>query len=107
MTGNIKTQYCDICGKSSSHERGTFKCKKINGELFALNASFTEQLKKVSDDFTEFVASEQESKMNAGIPSEYARSEGGGLNLQTLFADSVRALKCLECGHLVRLSRLP
>lgn len=107
MSKHIKTQYCSICGKSASHEQGTFKCKEIDGELFVLNTSFSERLKKVSSDFTEFVISEQDGNMNGDTPSEYAISEGGGQSLQALFANSIRALKCLECGHLVRLSRLP
>ena len=50
---------------------------------------------------------EHEGRMNYQTPPEYAMIDAGGLNLRDLFANSIRALKCEKCGHLIRLSRLP
>lgn len=103
----MTVKYCKICGSDTEHEKGTFKCHEVDGELFELTISSDEALKKVSQGFSDFVMDEHEGQMNSETPSEYGKTEGGGLNLQELFANSIRAMKCEKCGHLIKLSRLP
>ena len=103
MTG----KYCKICGSDTTHEKGTFKCHEIEDELFELTISTDEARKKLSQGFSDFVMDEHEGWMNSETPPEYAKTETGGLNLRDLFANSIRAMKCGKCGHLIKLSRLP
>lgn len=103
----MTVKYCKICGSDTEHEKGTFKCHEVDGELFELTISSDEVLKKVSQGFSDFVMDEHEGQMNSETPPEYAQTEAGGLNLMDLFANSIRAMKCEKCGHLIKLSRLP
>jgi hypothetical protein len=103
----MTVKYCKICGTDTTHDKGTFKCHEVKGELFELTISSDEALKKLSDGFSDFVTDEHEGWMNSQTPPEYAMTEAGGLNLQDLFANSIRAMKCEKCGHLIKLSRLP
>jgi hypothetical protein len=45
--------------------------------------------------------------MDGGSPSEYASTENAGLNFEEMFATQVRSLKCGQCQHLIKISRLP
>jgi len=103
----MKIKYCKSCAVNTHHRLGTFKCKDINGELFELNVTLNDALKKVSDDFVQFAQTEKDNRIDTKATIEYINSDKGNLNINELFANSVRALKCSECGHLIRLSRLP
>jgi hypothetical protein len=103
----MTVKYCKICETDTTHEKGTFKCHDIDGELFELTITSDEALKKLSDGFSDFVMDEHRGQMNSETPPEYAMTETGGLNLRDLFANSIRAMKCEKCGHLIKLSRLP
>ena len=48
MIGDIKLKYCPICEENTNHEQGCFKIKEINGELFHLDATLSDSLKKIS-----------------------------------------------------------
>jgi hypothetical protein len=87
--------------------RGVFKSKEINGELFHLKPSMSELMKKNSDSFRDFILEEHDGVMDAYSPSEYASSKKGGLNFEEMFAPQVRSLKCSKCQHLIKNSRFP
>ena len=103
----MKIKYCENCAVNTHHRLGTFKCKDINGELFELNVTLNDALKKVSDDFVQFAQTKKDNRIDTKATIEYINSDKGSLNINELFANSIRALKCLECGHLIKLSRLP
>lgn len=107
MTKDNDKKYCKVCVVNTRHQYGTFKCKDIKGELFQLNVTLNDALKKISDDFVPFAQAEKDNRIDANTPVEYVNTDNGKSNTEELFANSVRALKCLECGHLIKLSRLP
>lgn len=107
MATITKVVHCKICDASTDHVKGTFKCKEIQGELFHLDTSVSDSLRKVSAGFSDYVVEEENGLVDSGSPAEYAKSVGGGLNFEELFAPTVRSLKCKDCGHLIRISRLP
>lgn len=107
MVGDIVKKHCLICDKKTDHEQGNFKSHEIGGELFHLDVSLDDALKKMSDGFRDFVLEEQNGLMDTESPEEYAQTFGGGLDFETLFAPVVRSLKCDGCGHLIKLGRLP
>ena len=107
MVGDIVNKYCPICDENTEHEQGCFKSKEIRDELFHLDVSTSESMKKLSNGFREFVMDEQDGIMDADSSSEYGRSGGGGLNFEEIFATVVRSLKCSGCGHLIQIGRLP
>ena len=90
----------------TSHEQGTWKSERINGELYHLNVTTDDALKGISKSFKDFIRDEQDGVMDSSSPEKFVQHTGG-LDFQTLFAQSIRALKCSECGHLIRISRLP
>ena len=103
----MTVKYCKICGTDTIHEKGTFKCHEVDGELFELTITSDEALKKLSGGFSDFVMDDHGGTMNSATPPEYAQIDTGRLNLQEMFANSIRAMKCEKCGHLIKLSRLP
>ena len=107
MIGDIVEKYCSICNENTEHEQGCFKCKEIGNELFHLDVSVSESMKKLSNGFKDFVMKEQGGVMDGDSPEEYSQTIGAGLNFEELFASTVRSLKCSGCGHLIKISRLP
>lgn len=107
MIGDIVEKYCPICLEDTLHEQGCFKSKKIGNELFHLDVSVSESMKKLSNGFRDFVMEEQDGVMNGDSTEEYAQTIGVGLDFEELFASTIRSLKCQQCGHLIRISRLP
>ena len=107
MATITKVVHCKICNASTDHVQGTFKCKEIQGELFHLDTSVSDSLRKVSEGFRDYVREESGEMMDSQSPAEYVESVEGGLNFGELFAPTVRSLKCEDCGHLIRISRLP
>jgi len=107
MAKDQSKKYCKICADNTGHQLGTFKCKDINGELFELNVTLTDALKKISDNFVQFAQTKKDNRIDSNTPVEYVNTNNGKSNIEDLFANSIRALKCLECGHLIKLSRLP
>jgi hypothetical protein len=75
--------------------------------LFHLDVTLTDSLKKVSEGFKDFVIDEKHGFADSNSPSEYAVTENAGLNFEEMFATQVRSLKCSNCQHLIKLSRLP
>ena len=78
MIGDIVEKYCPIC-------------QKIGDELFHLDVSVSESMKKLSNGFREFVLEEQGGIMDGDSPEEYAQTVGGGLNLEEMFSTRVRS----------------
>ena len=107
MTNEHGKKYCKICAINTGHQLGTFKCKKVNGEFFELNVTLNDALKQISDDFVQFAQTKKGNCIDTKAPIEYINTNNGKSNIEDLFANSVRALKCLGCGHLIKLSRLP
>ena len=107
MISDVQKKYCPVCKKNTIHEQGCFKSREIGNELFHLEVSLDTSLKNLSDGFKDFVRQEQQGVMDSDSPGHYARNVAGGLNLTELFASVIRSLKCEECGHLIRISRLP
>ena len=107
MICDIKTKYCPVCAENTDHMQGNFRSKRINGELYHLESSSTESLKKLSQGFNEYVIEKQGGIMNGTSPEEYAKTSQAGLNFEELFAPQVRSLKCCQCQHLIKISRLP
>ena len=107
MIGDIKLKYCPICCENTDHEQGCFKSKEIKGELFHLDVTLSDSIKKVSKGFRDFVIDEKDGFMDTDSPSEYAGSRRGGLNFEEMFASQVRSLRCSQCQHLIKISRLP
>ena len=105
MIGDIKQKYCPVCDKKTDHEQGCFKSKSIGRELFHLDVSTDEALKNLSSGFRDFVIQEQDGVMDADSSGEFAQSPTAGLDFETLFASTVRSLKCDSCGHLIPISR--
>ena len=107
MIGGIFEKYCPICQENTEHLLGCFKSQKIGDELFHLDVSVSESVKKLSNGFRNFVLKEQGGVMDGDRPEEFAETVGGGQNFEELFASTVRSLKCSECGHLIQIGRLP
>ena len=107
MNGDVKPKYCPVCVENTDHVQGTYKCKEINGELFHFDVSLSDSLKKVSAGYMDFVLEGHDGVMDYDSPSHYAESSEGGLNFGELFDPQVRSLKCVGCGHLLKISRLP
>jgi len=99
-------KFCKICNTTTTHTKGTFKCRNIEDELFILETSTDEALKNLSAGFNQFTQTDSEL-INSQSPVDYIKSENGELNLNDLFAKSIRAFKCTECGHLIQLSKFP
>ena len=55
MVGDIVEKYCPICDEKTEHEQGNFKSKEIGDELFHLDVSVSESMKKLSDGFKKFI----------------------------------------------------
>jgi len=100
-------EFCKICHCKTLHKKGTFKSREIEGELFELTTSTTEALKKLSTGFNQHIRNQQEQLINSQAPLDYINSDNGQVGISDLFANSIRALKCTACGHLIKLSRLP
>jgi hypothetical protein len=107
MIGDIKLKYCPICDETTDHLQGCFKSKEIKGELFHLDVTLSDSLKKISAGFSGFLFEEKDGFADSNSPSEYASTENAGLNFEEMFATQVRSLKCGQCQHLIKLSRLP
>ena len=107
MNGEIKLKYCPVCESDTDHLQGCFKYKKVNGEIFHYDVSLSDSLNNVSAGYKDFVVDENNGMMNGDTPDEYAESSQGGLNFGELFAPQVRSLKCVGCGHLLKISRFP
>ena len=107
MVGEIGVKYCPICDEDTDHQKGIFKTKKIEGELFHLNTSLHSSLKKVSVGYKDFVVGENNGVMNGDTPDEYVETRKGGVDFEELFSPQVRSLKCTQCLHLIKISRFP
>ncbi len=107
MIGEIKVTYCPICESDTDHLQGCFKCKEVSGELFHFDVSLTDTMRKLSSGFKDFVLEEHEGQMDDDSPKQYADTKSGGINFEELFATQVRSLKCSQCQHLIKISRLP
>lgn len=57
--------------------------------------------------FSGFLFEEKDGFADSNSPSEYAVTKNAGLNFEEMFATQVRSLKCGQCQHLIKLSRLP
>jgi len=99
---------CKICNTNTLHEKGTFKYKEIDGQLFELTTSTSDALKHMSEGFNQFTETEHNSVViGSETAIEYIHSDTAKPSILELFARSIRAEKCIECGHLIKLSRLP
>jgi len=78
-----------------------------NNELFELTTSTNDALKNLSNGFNQFALTEQGFSIDSETPIDYVQSNSGKSTIAELFASSIRALRCTECGHLIQLSRLP
>lgn len=107
MIRGIKPKYCPICDEDTDHQQGCFKCKEINGELFHFDVSLSDSLQKVGAGYKDYVIGENNGVMDADSPTHYSTSKQGGLDFGDLFAPNVRSLKCVDCGHLLKISRFP
>jgi len=100
-------KFCKICHCKTLHKTGSFKFRKIEGELFELTMSTTEALKNLSSGFNQHVHKQQEQLINSQTPLDYINADNGQMAISYLFTNSIRASKCIACGHLIKLSRLP
>ena len=72
-----------------------------------MESSFEDARKNLSDGFRNFVVEEQAGVVAQGAAAEYINTEKAQPIFHQLFAKRVRALKCSECNHLIKLSRFP
>ncbi len=107
MIGEIKVTYCPICESDTDHLQGCFKCKEVSGELFHFDVSLTDTMRKLSSGFKDFVLEGHGGVMDGDVTDEYVKTRKGGLDFEKLFSPQVRSLKCVSCGHLLKISRLP
>ena len=107
MNGDIRLKYCPICECDTDQLQGCFKIKEINGELFHLDISQSDSLKKVSAGFKNFVVDKKDGVMNGDTPSEYLETKKRGFDFEEMFSPQVRSLKCIKCLHLIKISKLP
>ena len=99
--------FCKNCHTETTHTKGTFRCGNIEGELFVLKTSTDETLKKLSGGFNHFIEANQEPAINSQATVDYIKSDNAKSNIAELFSKSIRAFKCMECGHLIKFSKLP
>ena len=111
---NTKIKFCNICNIDTEHEQGNFQSKRINGELFHLQESMDESLGKLSSGFSKFVTEENNGLANREtIVDALCNNLESNIDEDSFFTPfslspkRIRSLKCSECGHLIRLSKLP
>ena len=75
MIGGIFEKYCPICQENTEHLLGCFKSQKIGDELFHLDVSVSESVKKLSNGFRNFVLKEQGGVMDGDRPEKYGSLE--------------------------------
>ena len=98
---------CKICNTHTIHEKGTFKCNEIDGQLFELTTSTSDALSHLSEGFNQFTEIDHRVAIDSETAIDYIHSDTAKSSILELFSSSIRAEKCIECGHLIKLSRLP
>lgn len=99
-------KHCEICKKDTDHEKGNFKVHaREDGCLFHEAETFDEKLSSMSNAFTQHVVDDQGGIATQASVGEFVKSKKDAFG--SLFAQSIRAFKCSECGHLIKLSKLP
>ena len=100
---------CPACRSETKHECGLFKAVEINGQLVSVESSLSDDTQTLSDRYKQFVI-----KKGGELSQESLRTflnqqliQQGSHPLSRMFARRYRARKCIQCGHLVKLSRLP
>ena len=100
-------KYCPICKEETEHEKGNYRSRVKNNEYFHLESSFDDAQKNLSDGFRKFVIEKQAGAVAHSAAAEYINTEEAEPIFHQLFAKRVRALKCSQCNHLIKLSRFP
>ena len=107
MIGDKSRKYCPICKSEIEHIQGCFKVQNIDGEIFHLNATSHDSIRKISNGFKDFVVDQREGLINSDTPGEFVQTRSGRSGFEALFAQRVRSLKCSRCSHLIKISRFP
>ena len=102
------TKYCKICDFETEHEKGNFKLAQKGSDLFESRSLFADALKEASPMVLELIRMNNSMKKNPG-------SYLSGMGLQpeiaklgeSIFPTRIKAFKCIPCGHLIPLPKLP
>ena len=100
---------CPLCQSETTHEYGLYKAIEINGRLFDAESSLSSDVEELSNRFKDYVISEKSGELSLDILRTFLQQQmqAGSNPLSKMFANRIRAKKCRNCGHLIKLSRLP
>ena len=100
---------CPVCKSETEHEYGNYKAIKINGQLVSVESSLFEDAQSLSDLYKAFVKQQGGELSQLGLRQFIYQQliRQGSHSLSRMFARRYRTRKCIQCGHLVKRSRLP
>ncbi len=106
----MESYLCPVCRSVTVHEYGLFKAIEINGQLFDAESSLSEDVQELSNRFKEHVITQRSGELSLDVLKMFLgeqKSQSGSHPLSRMFARRMRAHKCIQCGQLIQLSRLP
>jgi len=106
-----RIRLCKICNCKTEHISGNYKTIQKGGDLFEGTSSLSEDLKDFGQNFMDDRREQGSYNVDRKAVFEHVLDRGctpeDGNPLGKAFSARIKALKCVRCGHLIPLPRLP
>ena len=109
MENNEKaTKYCKICDCETEHEKGNFKSLRKGSDVFESKTSSKDALKEGGQTILGliYMNNSMENNQKKCLPDIGSHPEITNLE-EKIFPPRIKAFKCIQCGHLIPLPKLP
>jgi hypothetical protein len=109
MENNQKaTKYCEICDCETEHEKGIFKSLTKGSDVFESKTSSNDDLKDASQTILELIRinNSMENTSKRDLPDIGSHPEISNFR-EKILPHRIKAFKCVRCGHLIPLPKLP